>query len=409
MSEGPRYIEIARVDQEIMARMILVDFTKLNQQDALTAANEMKDYIAGVAGAPASRIENQIERLNEQIATQATTIAETRDRNSALMKEGKDLLANKENTDQELALTQQKVKDLEARAAVCTHGDLQTKITDLEQRLASRAPEGTENLRQELEETEEQLRICGEERNEYRDQVKRVLALAGNGGNGGGNRGHKGSEILRFSGTDRRALRGWMAQLAMKIADEPGRFFNEQSKMRYAANRLEGVALNQIQPYIDRKTGDLKLESLEKLLDLLQLAFGDQDIRATANRELLKLKQKDREFAQYYAEFQRWVPDVDWNEAAQLEVLRQGLSEELKDSLQHCNIPSDLTEFVKMCWKETHKSAPELQRESQEDGQQGQRNTKPRATAHLPQTQHQQALWQVTTALLQWTYQQSRG
>jgi hypothetical protein len=73
--------------------------------------------------------------------------------------------------------------------------------------------------------------------------------------------------------------------------------------MRYAANRLEGVALNQIQPYIDRKTGDLKLESLETLLDLLQLAFGDEDIRARANRELLKLKQKNREFAQYNGEF----------------------------------------------------------------------------------------------------------
>jgi hypothetical protein len=64
--------------------------------------------------------------------------------------------------------------------------------------LENRAPEGTENLRWELEETEEQLRICGEERNEYWDQVKRVLALTGNGGN----RGHKGSEIIRFSGTD---------------------------------------------------------------------------------------------------------------------------------------------------------------------------------------------------------------
>jgi hypothetical protein len=142
-----------------------------------------------------------------------------------------------------------------------------------------------------------------------------------------------------------------MAQLAMKIADEPGRFFSEQCKMRYAANRLDGVAQNQIQPYIDRKREDLKLESLEKLLDLLQLTFGDQNIRATANRELLKLKQRDREFAQYYAEFQRWVPDVDWNDAADLEVLRQGLSEEWKDSLQHCNIPLDLTEFVKMCLK----------------------------------------------------------
>jgi hypothetical protein len=81
------------------------------------------------------------------------------------------------------------------------------------------------------------------------------------------------------------------------------------------------------------------------------LAFGDQDIRVTANQELLKLRQKDQELAQYLVVFQRWVLDVEWNKAAQLEVLRQGLSEELKDSLQHCNIPSVLTEFVKFCSK----------------------------------------------------------
>jgi hypothetical protein len=137
----------------------------------------------------------------------------------------------------------------------------------------------------------------------------------------------------------------------MKIVDEPEQFFNEQFKMRYAANRVEGMALNQLQPYINRKTGYLKLESQEQLLDWLQLAFRDQDIWTTANWELLKLKQKDLEFAQYYAEFQWWVLDVAWTEAAQLEVLRQGISEDLKDSLQHCDITLDLMEFVNMCSK----------------------------------------------------------
>jgi hypothetical protein len=35
------------------------------------------------------------------------------------------------------------------------------------------------------------------------------------------------------------------------------------------------------------------------------------------NRELLKLKIKAGEFSLYYAEFQLWVPDIDWNEAAE--------------------------------------------------------------------------------------------
>jgi hypothetical protein len=56
------------------------------------------------------------------------------------------------------------------------------------------------------------------------------------------------------------------------------------------------------------------------MLDLSQLTFGDKDIRAIANRELLKLKQKVQKLVQYYAEFQWWVPDIDWHDAVQIEV-----------------------------------------------------------------------------------------
>jgi hypothetical protein len=80
-----------------------------------------------------------------------------------------------------------------------------------------------------------------------------------------------------------------------------------------------------------------------------------QDIRAKNNRKLLKLKHKDPEFAQYYADIQRWLPDVKWNEAPELAVLWQVLSDELKNALQHQNIMTDLTQFVKIC------SIPNLQ------------------------------------------------
>jgi hypothetical protein len=94
---------------------------------------------------------------------------------------------------------------------------------------------GREELKQQLEDAQEQLNVLGEERNQYRDQVKQVLALARKDGNVG-SRGYKGSKILRFSGADRRAFHGWMAQLAMKIVDKPGRFFNKQSQMSYTAH-----------------------------------------------------------------------------------------------------------------------------------------------------------------------------
>jgi hypothetical protein len=88
------------------------------------------------------------------------------------------------------------------------------------------------------------------------------------------------------------------------------------------------------------------------------------------------------------------VPDIQWNEAKQLEVLRQGLSEELKDLLQHCNIPSDLTEFVKICSKSNSQIWPEEQTGSPKDAQQDQRDIKPQAIPHSPQKRPQQEQWQ---------------
>jgi hypothetical protein len=90
-SGGPWYIAITRMDQEVMSRMILVDFPALDMQNATIAANEIKDFIATLAGLPPSPVENQIVQLNKQVAIHATTIAEIRERNSAHMKEGRDL------------------------------------------------------------------------------------------------------------------------------------------------------------------------------------------------------------------------------------------------------------------------------------------------------------------------------
>jgi hypothetical protein len=103
-SSKPRYLAVTRVDQEVMSRMILVDFTTLDMQNTSFAANEIKHFIATVAGLAPSQVNNQIAQLNKQVVTQATTIAEVRERNSALRMEGRDLVEMKTHSDKELAL-----------------------------------------------------------------------------------------------------------------------------------------------------------------------------------------------------------------------------------------------------------------------------------------------------------------
>jgi hypothetical protein len=84
---------------------------------------------------------------------------------------------------------------------------------------------------------------------------------------------------------------------------------------------------------------------------MLELAFGDQEKAATAKRELLGLKQRQRKFSQYYAIFQKYVANVKWYTEAQMDTLRNSLCNELKDSFQHANMPDNIVNFIKMCSK----------------------------------------------------------
>jgi hypothetical protein len=179
-----------------------------------------------------------------------------------------------------------------------------------------------------------QLEIMRASANEYREQVTRIFKITEGRTGGGGDqaeREQKGSEIARFWGEARKELREWKVQLPLKIAGKPRTFDTEQKKQRYAVGRLEKVALEQIIPYWHEISGEVKLDSFKTLVYMLELAFQDQNKAATTKRELLRLKQRDCEFSQCYVKFQRYVAQVKWNAEAQMDTLRNGLSNELKD------------------------------------------------------------------------------
>jgi hypothetical protein len=64
-----------------------------------------------------------------------------------------------------------------------------------------------------------------------------------------------------------------------------------------------------------------------------------------------EIKQKNREFSQYYAEFQVIAADLDRNPSALRNALRMGLSEEMKDSFTYSDMPEELPAFVTVCQK----------------------------------------------------------
>jgi hypothetical protein len=174
---------------------------------------------------------------------------------------------------------------------------------------------GTEyDLRRELDDMTRDAGEASEESRNLRTQLANALSLAARAAPPAPqqpeDRGQKFPDSPDFSGADRTQLRGWIAQLRMVIRHTPSRFPDEQAKMRYAFNRLSAVALKQVLPHV-RDNGDIGLGDLPAFIHLLEAAFGDPDRVATAERAMKEIKQKNREFSLYYAEFQVVAADLD--------------------------------------------------------------------------------------------------
>jgi hypothetical protein len=115
--------------------------------------------------------------------------------------------------------------------------------------------------------------------------------------------------------------------------------------------RLRGRALDQILPYIKENGNRWALNDVEDVIKILQRTFGDPDERATARFKLQNLRQNNREFSDYYAEFSRLVAELGWDEAATMDALRNGLSLELHEKLVGAPPTTTMHEFVEQCQK----------------------------------------------------------
>jgi len=158
-----------------------------------------------------------------------------------------------EHTQQIIGL-QRQITDLQEKQFLppeCDHTEMEQQIQMLtnERDEARRRPAaaGTdEELREELDEMTRDAHRSGEEARSMRMELANALMLAARAAPAAPqapeDRGQKFPDSPDFSGLDRTQLGGWIAQLRMVIRHKPANFPDEQSKMRYAFNRLRGVA-----------------------------------------------------------------------------------------------------------------------------------------------------------------------
>jgi len=136
----------------------------------------------------------------------------------------------------------------------------------------------------------------------------------------------------------------FIAQSRTKFLRDVHKFGDIQHRLAYAVGFLEGKAYEQILPLIDE--GNINIASVEALITLPENAFGDPDRVRTAERNLQSLRQKNRNFSDYLADFQRYAAEVSWNDAAKQTSLNEGLSAELKDALVTLDTPDELDQYI---------------------------------------------------------------
>lgn len=141
----------------------------------------------------------------------------------------------------------------------------------------------------------------------------------------------------KFEG-DRKDLRRFTSQVQEKLTVNRDRFPTPQSRMAYVTSRLRGDPYAQVLPHI--RNGVCQLKDYDEILDLLDRAFGDPNRINNARKSLFRLRQSNKDFSTFFAEFQRLALEGDMPEESLSTLLEEAISRELKGMLLHHEPPS---------------------------------------------------------------------
>ncbi|KAF6513091.1 hypothetical protein HZS61_002298 [Fusarium oxysporum f. sp. conglutinans] len=141
----------------------------------------------------------------------------------------------------------------------------------------------------------------------------------------------------KFKAT-RADLRRFHNAITEKLTVNRDRYPTAVSRMAYVNSRLNDESYKLIQPYI--RHGTCRLPDYYDILDILHKAYGDPNEARTARRKLDTIRQRDRDFATFYAEFQCLSLDSGLDDNALAPFLEKAISGELYDMLL-TNPPTD--------------------------------------------------------------------
>jgi hypothetical protein len=100
----------------------------------------------------------------------------------------------------------------------------------------------------------------------------------------------------------------------------------------------------------------INIDNVEILISILEDAFCDPDQLGTASGELDKVTQGNKEFSQYYAEFQSLMAILDYDSSMKKTTLKRGLCQELQTGpIYQAEELQDIANIVDLCRKFDYK------------------------------------------------------
>ena len=141
----------------------------------------------------------------------------------------------------------------------------------------------------------------------------------------------------------------WLSQMRGKMAADDDLYNTPARRMMYVMNRMGSDAFGHLEPRT-RPNAPRPWKDSDEMLAYLERVFGDPNRRANAETQFRALRQGNKDFNTFWAEFQRLSIELDRNNATLISDLTSKLSYEMQRQLSTGNEkPTDLLKYAERC------------------------------------------------------------
>ena len=142
----------------------------------------------------------------------------------------------------------------------------------------------------------------------------------------------------KFEG-DRKDLQRFLNQIEEKMAVNRDRFPTPQARIAYVNGRLGPTPYALVIPHISKTK--YRVGDYNEILEMMERAYGDPNRISNARDALYNLRQSNKDFASFFAEFARLALEAEMDESALPAMLKQAVSREIRGMMVHHDPPSE--------------------------------------------------------------------